>query len=244
MYQGAYCPLHTGADENAKQGRRAVIRRPKLYARRQSVVGKAGYSAASRALTAGRKIFFKTRKLFEKTQRLTDRKAKEEERMNADALQKKVEEQILDSYEAMYRLAYTYVRNEEDALDIVQESVYKAIRYSGRVQKEAYIHTWLWRIVMNTAIDFIRRNRREIALEETQETGKEDIYQDFDTLEALKALDERERTVIVLRFFEDLKLEDIAKILDENISTVKTVLYRSLKKLKVRLTEGEMLYEG
>ena len=70
--------------------------------------------------------------------------------MNADALQKKVEEQILDSYEAMYRLAYTYVRNEEDALDIVQESVYKAIRYSGRVQKEAYIHTWLWRIVMNT----------------------------------------------------------------------------------------------
>ena len=164
--------------------------------------------------------------------------------MNADALQKKVEEQILDSYEAMYRLAYTYVRNEEDALDIVQESVYKAIRYSGRVQTEAYIHTWLWRIVMNTAIDFIRRNRREIALEETQETGKEDIYQDFDTLEALKALDERERTVIVLRFFEDLKLEDIAKILDENISTVKTVLYRSLKKLKVRLTEGEMLYEG
>ena len=50
--------------------------------------------------------------------------------------------------------------------------------------------------------------------------------------------------MIVLRFFEDLKLEDIAKILDENISTVKTVLYRSLKKLKVRLTEGEMLYEG
>ena len=244
MYQGAYCPLHTGADENAKQGRRAESRRQKLSARRLSVVGKAGYSAASRALTAGRKIFFKTRKLFEKTQRLTDRKAKEEERMNADALQKKVEEQILDSYEAMYRLAYTYVRNEEDALDIVQESAYKAIRYSGRVQKEAYIHTWLWRIVMNTAIDFIRRNRREIALEETQETGKEDIYQDFDTLEALKALDERERTVIVLRFFEDLKLEDIAKILDENISTVKTVLYRSLKKLKVRLTEGEMLYEG
>ena len=47
--------------------------------------------------------------------------------MNADALQKKVEEQILDSYEAMYRLAYTYVRNEEDALDIVQESVYLSL---------------------------------------------------------------------------------------------------------------------
>ena len=43
--------------------------------------------------------------------------------MNTPSLQQKVEDQILDSYEAMYRLAYTYVRNEEDALDIVQESV-------------------------------------------------------------------------------------------------------------------------
>ncbi len=164
--------------------------------------------------------------------------------MNADALQKKVEEQILDSYEGMYRLAYTYVRNEEDALDIVQESVYKAIRYSGRVKQEEFIHTWLWRIVMNTAIDFIRKNHREVAVDETYETGKEDVYQDFDTLEALKVLDERERTIVVLRYFEDQKLEDIAKILNENISTVKTVLYRSLKKLRIRLTEGEMLYEG
>ncbi len=164
--------------------------------------------------------------------------------MNADDLQKKVEEQILDSYEAMYRLAYTYVKNEEDALDIVQESVYKAIKYSGRVRQEAYIRTWLWRIVMNTAVDFIRKNSKEVATEEMQETGREDTYQDFDTLEALNILDEREKAVVVLRFFEDQKLEDIARILNENTNTVKTVLYRSLKKLKVRLAEGEMLYEG
>ena len=97
---------------------------------------------------------------------------------------------------------------------------------------------------MNTAVDFIRKSSREIATDETQETGKEDIYQDFDTLEALNILDEREKTVVVLRFFEDQKLDDIAKIMNENTSTIKTVLYRSLKKLKVRLTEGEILYEG
>ena len=56
--------------------------------------------------------------------------------MRAEALQKKVEEMVLDSYEAMYRLAYTYVRNEEDALDIVQESVYKAIKHSSSVKQE------------------------------------------------------------------------------------------------------------
>lgn len=112
------------------------------------------------------------------------------------------------------------------------------------MRQEAHIRTWLWRIVRNTAVDFIRKNSREIATDETHETGREDVYQDFDTLEALEILDEREKTIVVLRFFEDLKLDDIARILNENTSTVKTVLYRSLKKLRVRLTEGEMLYEG
>ena len=164
--------------------------------------------------------------------------------MKTASLQQKVEDQILDNYEAMYRLAYSYVRNEEDALDIVQESVYKAIKNAGKVQQEAYIRTWIWRIVMNTAVDLIRSRKNETGLEEAGESGKEDTYQDFDTLEALKILEPREKAVIVLRFFEDQKLEDIARTLQENTNTVKTILYRSLKKLRVELTEGELLYEG
>ena len=164
--------------------------------------------------------------------------------MKTVSLQQKVEDQILDNYEAMYRLAYSYVRNEEDALDIVQESVYKAIKNAGKVQQEAYIRTWIWRIVMNTAVDLIRSRKNETGLEEAGETGKEDTYQDFDTLEALKILEPREKAVIVLRFFEDQKLEDIARTLQENTNTVKTILYRSLKKLRVELTEGELRYEG
>ena len=164
--------------------------------------------------------------------------------MKTASLQQKVEDQILDNYEAMYRPAYSYVRNEEDALDIVQESVYKAIKNAGKVQQEAYIRTWIWRIVMNTAVDLIRSRKNETGLEEAGETGKEDTYQDFDTLEALKILEPREKAVIVLRFFEDQKLEDIARTLQENTNTVKTILYRSLKKLRVELTEGELLYEG
>ena len=164
--------------------------------------------------------------------------------MKTVSLQQKVEDQILDNYEAMYRLAYSYVRNEEDALDIVQESVYKAIKNAGKVQQEAYIRTWIWRIVMNTAVDLIRSRKNETGLEEAGEIGKEDTYQDFDTLEALKILEPREKAVIVLRFFEDQKLEDIARTLQENTNTVKTILYRSLKKLRVELTEGELLYEG
>lgn len=154
-----------------------------------------------------------------------------------------IEQKILDNYEGMYRLAYTYVRNEQDAMDIVQESVYKAIKNSYKIKQEEFVKTWLWRIVMNTAVDFLRKRQKEVSMEELIEASSEDRYEDFDTLEALKVLDEKEKAVIVLRFFEDRKISEIAKVLEENVNTVKTILYRSLKKLKIKLEEGEMLYE-
>ena len=72
----------------------------------------------------------------------------------------------------------------------------------------------------------------------------EDQYQDFDTLEALEVLSEKERAVVVLRFFEDRQIREVAEILQENTNTVKTILYRSLRKLKIELTREELLYEG
>ena len=86
---------------------------------------------------------------------------------------------------------------------------------------------------MNTTLDFIRKSQKEIATENLPEQGKEDHYRDFDTLEALNVLSDKEKAVVILRFFEEQRLRDIAVILDENINTVKTILYRSLQKLKV-----------
>lgn len=151
---------------------------------------------------------------------------------------KQVEDQILESYESMYRLAYTYVKNPDDAMDVVQESVYKAIVNSGGIRSDCALRSWLCRIVVNTALDFLRKRSREILSETLPEEGKGDVYRDLDTLRALNALEEKERTVIVLRFFEDMRLQDIAEVTGDNLSTVKTILYRSLRKLKTQLTEG------
>lgn len=155
-----------------------------------------------------------------------------------------VEELILASYESMYRLAYSYVRNQDDAMDIVQESAYKAIKSVGLVRRPEHLKTWLWRIVINVSLDFLRKNKNELACQEFSEPAAEDTYTDFDTLEALKVLDERERTVIILRFFEDRKIQEIADILNLNSNTIKSILYRSLKKLKAELQQGGLLYEG
>ncbi len=155
-----------------------------------------------------------------------------------------VEELILSSYEAMYRLAYSYVGNEDDAMDIVQESAYKAIKNAPSVTSPQYLKTWLWRIVINTSIDCLRKKQTEAPCYEMEEPAVWDRYTDFDTRKALNVLDERERTVIVLRFFEDKKITEIAKILGLNTNTIKSILYRSLYKLKIELTEGDLLYEG
>ncbi len=146
-----------------------------------------------------------------------------------------VEQLLLDNYETYYRLAFSYVRQEQDALDIVQESAYKAIKDCRKVKNPQYLSTWLYRIVINTALDLIRKRRKEELSDTMPEAVWEDRYGDVDLKYMLEQLDERSRTVVILRYFEDMKLEDIAKILDENLNTVKARLYRTLKKLRLDL---------
>ena len=153
--------------------------------------------------------------------------------MSPSSMQQQVESQLLASYESLYRLAYTYVKNPDDAMDVVQESAFKAISRSADVRSPAAIRGWLCRIVVNTAMDVLRARSRQA-----------DVYQDTDLMQALDLLDERERTVIVLRFFQELKLQEIAQVTGENINTVKTILSRSLKKLKLELSEGGPIRES
>ena len=145
-------------------------------------------------------------------------------------------EQILtENYERYYRLAYSYMRNEDDALDVVQESAYRAIRDCRKVRNKDYLSTWIYRIVVNTALDMLRRKKKENITEELPEIPVEDQYQDLGLRTVLNQLDDKSRTIILLRYFEDLKLEDIADIVGDNLNTVKARLYRSLKKLRLNL---------
>lgn len=146
-----------------------------------------------------------------------------------------IEQNLTEHYQKYYRLAYSYVRNEADAMDIVQEGAYRAILKSDTLQKREYLETWLYRIMINTALDFIRRNRREQpGLEENIDGGSvEDTHADIDLARAVEALGEPDKTIIRLRYYEDMKLEQVADIIGENVNTVKSRLYRALKKLRL-----------
>jgi RNA polymerase sigma-70 factor (ECF subfamily) len=95
--------------------------------------------------------------------------------------------------------------------------------------------------VVNTSLDFLRKQKKiQIVDDKTLEWHSpisEDIYQDFDLEKALEELPFTYRTVVVLRYFEDLKIEEIAEVLNENISTIKTRLYQALRKLRITLSK-------
>lgn len=153
---------------------------------------------------------------------------------------KKVEKYIIENREYYYRLAYSYVKNESDSLDIIQESIIKALMSIEGLKEMEKIKPWFYKIVVRTSIDYIRKHKKYkdmIEISEIINNGKVDEYRNLDLYKALDELDETYRTIIILRYFEDMKIEDIAYILDENPNTVKTRLYRGLKILKIDMGE-------
>ncbi|EQI38255.1 RNA polymerase sigma factor sigV [Clostridioides difficile Y184] len=152
----------------------------------------------------------------------------------------KVEKYIIDNKDSFYRIAYSYTKNEEDALDVVQEAMYKSLYSVENIKEVNYIKTWFYKILVRTSIDFIRKNRKYNNMTDIDlidETGEYDKYTDLDLRRALEELPIEYKSIIILRFFEDLKIEEVAIILDENVNTVKTRLYTALKKLKLKIEE-------
>ena len=154
------------------------------------------------------------------------------ERLNADR-------------ERYYRIAYSYVKNEQDALDIISEAACRGLSRLRSLKNPEYFRTWMTRIVMNCAIDHLRRYSRLVSLDDAPPSvqpapdewlGCEDT---LDLYDALSRLPGRDRTCITLRFFEEYSFAEIARVLEEPEPTVKSRVYRALKKLRGHLEKGE-----
>jgi RNA polymerase sigma-70 factor, ECF subfamily len=150
---------------------------------------------------------------------------------------------ITDYKENIYRLAYSYLNNKEDALDAVQEAIYKAMKSQFSLKDPDAVKSWFYRIVVNTALDLLRKRQKVQPMDDGTLnlflSGSEDVYPDIDLETALGELPEKYRSVIILRYFEDLKIEEVAEILNENVNTIKTRLYQAIKFLKVSMKDME-----
>lgn len=157
----------------------------------------------------------------------------------------KLETYVTENINKIYRLAFSYVKNEHDAEDIVNESVRKALDGIEQLRNEEFLGTWFFRIVINTSNTYLKSKSKLIYLDEIVESSltTEDKYQDTDLYDAVMKLDSKYRIVIILKFYEDMTIERISEVLDENISTVKTKLYKALKKLRLEIDKEDMLDE-
>ncbi|EPD53302.1 TIGR02954 family RNA polymerase sigma-70 factor [Paenisporosarcina sp. HGH0030] len=149
--------------------------------------------------------------------------------------------------EKLYKMAYLYVKNENDALDIVQETITKAFVNMSTVKKEKYFNTWLTKILINTALDVLRKKSKIILLkEEMVEKQSPDmrIEEKMDLLQAIEQLEEKYKTVIILRYYRDLPVQQIADYLNCPEGTVKSNLHRAIQKLKQFYQGGQVNEQG
>jgi RNA polymerase sigma-70 factor (ECF subfamily) len=148
----------------------------------------------------------------------------------------------------IYRLCYRYVNNHEDANDVAQEVFLKAYRAIRRFRGDSSFSTWLYRIAVNTCLNF--RSSRKPETEELPEaladpragvvTSLESEEQARRVREAIRRLPEKQRATLILKVYHDLTHEEVARILGSTVGTVKANLFHALGNLrKLVLEAGE-----
>ncbi|HEY5563817.1 MAG TPA: sigma factor [Clostridiaceae bacterium] len=75
-------------------------------------------------------------------------------------------ELIQDKKESLYKIAYAYTKNEEDAVDTISETVYRAFKNIGKLKSPEYFNTWITRILINCAIDLTRKRTATVFVDE------------------------------------------------------------------------------
>lgn len=162
-------------------------------------------------------------------------------------------------YERVYRNAYRILESPEDAEEVVQETFARAVLALDRFDHRASFFTWLVSIARNAAFDQLRTAKRRARLHGVSE-GFDDLAVDETTASPISAsvdneaatlvrrglmrLKERDRKLLILREYEALSYEEIARIMKCSVGTIESGIHRARKKLKWYLSALEPNGEG
>ena len=151
----------------------------------------------------------------------------------------------------VYRIAYNYTKSEQEAMDITQNIFLKVYANLKQFRGESQFKTWLMRITFNEAQNWLKKNRRQMMNEDifnhpvasASFVTQEDEYIASENktalLRSLYGLNTKYRLAVILRYFENYSIKEIAATLDCSEGVVKNMLFRSLKKLKSVLTRTD-----
>lgn len=161
-------------------------------------------------------------------------------------------EKLVINYKThLYKVAYSYVKNKDTSLEIIQETTYKAWMNINNLNDYKLFKAWITKIVVNTSLTYVKKQKKLLFIEDFIDSKNPLIYkakdiqieEKLDLYKAIDLLKPRYKTIILLKYFEDLKMEEIAYILDTSINTVKTQHRRAKESLSNILKEDYLSEE-
>lgn len=159
---------------------------------------------------------------------------------------------LIDKYkERIYWHIRRLVVSHEDAQDVMQETFINVFRFIDKFEKGSKLYTWLYRIATNECIKLFRKKRDIYTSLEEEGGSLLGSYLTFDSddgdkiverfQEALLKLPEKQRIVFNLRYYDELPYEEISKILDTNVGSLKTSYHYAYQKIKEEMLNSEIL---
>jgi RNA polymerase sigma-70 factor (ECF subfamily) len=157
-------------------------------------------------------------------------------------------DQMVRTYQ---RVLYYHIRRlvvrHEDADDVLQNTFLKAWRYLDQFRGESALKTWLYRIATNEALTFLNQQKRragqdvEDLANDLRHSLRNDRYIEGDEIqlrlqEAILLLPDRQRTVFSMRYFDELKYEEISEVLDVSVGALKASYHHAVRKIEDYLT--------
>lgn len=148
--------------------------------------------------------------------------------------------------EKLYKIAYAYLKDEQSSLDAVSETIYKAYMNIGKLKVPEYFNTWIIRILINTCKDMLKNTNKIIYIDEYNKINEDstnvshtefNIASNIDLYNAIDNLNEKYKSVIILKYFEDMTITQMSEVLDFPEGTIKVYLRRAIEMLKIELGE-------
>lgn len=167
-------------------------------------------------------------------------------------------EMLISRYEKkIYNLAYRFLNNEQDAIEVLQETLIRAYRFIKKFQEKSSFYTWLYRIAINVTLRKLKKRSKEEKVVSLDQTipGYEDIFQEIPdetqnpeliyerkelqkaVRKALEEIPEAYRSVVFLKDVEGLSNKEIAEILKLTVPAVKSRLHRGRLILREKLKD-------